>query len=179
MITADEGNLLRLKKTGAIAGTSLALIPQWWEGDKKLDKPFTRKPEEYDEVNAEEYYFVQAKQNLLKQIEDYDTSDNVNSFILNGKSVWLAKYDRMSLIEAMQIKKSEGHDTMTLWFKCEPYTTGIDNAIKLMYMLELYALECYNVTAQHIAQVNAITDSETLGQFDITAGYPEKLNINI
>ena len=42
--------------------------------------------------------------------------------------------------------------------------------------LELYALECYNVTAAHKADIEALTTVEEVVAYDYESDYPEKLN---
>lgn len=44
---------------------------------------------------------------------------------------------------------------------------------------ELYALECYNVTASHKANIEQLTTIEEVEAYDYTIGYPEKLVINL
>ena len=55
------------------------------------------------------------------------------------------------------------------------YDVNIDVALAFLSQLELYAIECYNVTQRHIAEVRAMTDMDDLLAFDFTIGYPEKL----
>ena len=46
----------------------------------------------------------------------------------------------------------------------------------MLSALELYALECYNVTAAHKAAVSALESVEDIVAYDYTENYPEKLN---
>ena len=113
---------------------------------------------------------------LLEQIDQHDTSPAVNSFILQGKEMWLPKETRVGLMNSLNIEKNAGKTTTVLWFGSESYALGIDTALQMLSALELYALECYNVTAAHKAAVSAIDNVEEIISFDITEGYPEKLN---
>ena len=45
----------------------------------------------------------------------------------------------------------------------------------MLSSLELYALNCYNVTAQHKSSVEAMETVEELESYDYTEVYPEKL----
>jgi hypothetical protein len=47
----------------------------------------------------------------------------------------------------------------------------------MLNALEVYAAEALNVTESHKAAVNALTTIEEIEQYDITTGYPEKLNL--
>lgn len=45
--------------------------------------------------------------------------------------------------------------------------------------IQLYADRCYIVTETHKSNVNALKTIEEVDNYDITSGYPEKLNFNI
>lgn len=113
----------------------------------------------------------------LSEITAYDTSDAVNSFTLDGETVWLDKATRVGLMNSTQIEKAAGHENTTLWFAGNSYTIPCDTAIQMLSALELYALECYNVTAQHKANVSALQTVEEIENYDYKTGYPEKLNL--
>lgn len=113
---------------------------------------------------------------LLHNITTYDTSSAVNSFTLQGKQMWLPKETRVGLVNSITIEKAAGKETTTLWFDGEKYELPIDDALRMLSALELYALECYNVTAAHKAAVNALESVEDVVAYDYTQGYPEKLN---
>ena len=120
-----------------------------------------------------------AKQQKLAQVDEYDTSEDVNSFVLNGNAVWLSKADRVGLMNSISIEKIAGRDTSTLWFNGVKLVVNIDQAIQLLSALELYALDCYNVTASHKANVRELTTIEDVDAYDYKIGYPSKLEINI
>lgn len=120
----------------------------------------------------------QARSTKLEEITDYDTSSSVNSFTLNDEEVWLDKSTRVGLMNSTQIEKAAGNETTTLWFDGKSYTLSCDVAIQMLSALELYALKCYNVTAQHKANVMALTTKEEIETYDYKTGYPEKLNLN-
>lgn len=117
-----------------------------------------------------------AKEELLEQIDQYDISSAVNSFTLQGKEMWLPKETRVGLMNSLNIEKNAGKTTTVLWFGSESYALGIDTALQMLSALELYALECYNVTASHKADVEALTTLEEVAAYDFESGYPEKLN---
>lgn len=120
-----------------------------------------------------------AKEKVIKQIEEYDISDNVNSFTLNDNKVWLDKNTRVGLVNSLNVEKADGKKESTLWFNNMKYEINIDLALNLLNKIELYALECFNVTAQHKFEVLALEDINEVNLYDITAGYPEKINITI
>ena len=117
-----------------------------------------------------------TKEEAIEQITEYDQSEDVNSFTLQGKQMWLPKETRVGLVNSVTIEKNAGKETTVLWFGGEKYELSVDTALQMLSALELYALECYNVTAAHKAAVNALESVEDVVAYDYTQGYPEKLN---
>lgn len=120
-----------------------------------------------------------ARRSKLADIHRHDTSEAVNSFSLGGKSMWLDKADRVGLANSISIEADAGRTLTVLWFGGVRYGIPIPAAKAMLAALELYALECYNVTASHCAAVNALETVEDIEAYDHTAGYPEKLVFNI
>ena len=120
-----------------------------------------------------------AQKMVLAEIEKHDTSPAVNGFMLNGQRVWLNKDTRVGLMNSTQIAKAMGKKTTTLWFGGMQIEVNCDKAIGLLSALEMYALECFNVTAAHkkaVAELNTV--EEVLG-YDYTKGYPEQLKMEV
>lgn len=117
----------------------------------------------------------EVKAKVLAKIDVYDKSENVNSFILDGQNMWLDKSTRVGLMNSTNIEKEARHENTTLWFGGQSYTIPCETAIQMLSSLELYALNCYNVTAQHKSSVEAMKTVEELESYDYTEGYPEKL----
>lgn len=117
-----------------------------------------------------------TKEEAIEQITEYDQSEDVNSFTLQGKQMWLPKETRVGLVNSVTIEKNAGKETTVLWFGGEKYELPVDTALQMLSDLELYALECYNVTAAHKVAVNALESVEDVVAYDYTQGYPEKLN---
>lgn len=115
------------------------------------------------------------REKLIAEIEAYDTSSSVNSFMLGDRQMWLSKETRVGLVNSIGIEKAAGKETTTLWFDAVQYEIPVDTALQMLAALELYALDCYNVTQSHIASVRLLDNVETLEAYDYTAGYPEKL----
>ena len=120
-----------------------------------------------------------AKEEKIREINKYDTSDNVNSFLLNGVQVWLNKDTRVGLMNSLNIEKSSGKEISVLWFGTIKLEINIDAAIQMLGAIELYALECYNKTAEHKQNVEKLTSVEAVKKYDFTIGYPDKLNLTV
>ena len=136
--------------------------------------------EEYKEpVPTEEEKLNTAKQNKIYEIEQYDTSSSVNGFMLNGLLVWLDKETRVGLMNSTTIAKSAGQKTITLWLGSMKLVVDCDKAIQLLSALEMYALECFNVTASHKQAVSELTTIEEVEDYDYKAGYPKMLEMSV
>ena len=120
-----------------------------------------------------------AKKQALKKINEYDVSDNVNSFFLNGTKVWLNKDTRVGLMNSLTIEKNSGKETSTLWFGNIKLDINTEAAIQMLSALELYALKCYNKTAEHKVNIENMTSVEDVVNYNFTEGYPDKLNFSI
>ena len=121
----------------------------------------------------------QAKKEVIRKIDEYDTSVNVNSFKLNGVDVWLSKDTRVGLMNSISIEKAAGKEQSVLWFNSICVTVNCDSAIQMLSALELYALDCYNKTAEHKANVQNLSSIEEVHNYDYTQGYPSKLEFTI
>ena len=121
----------------------------------------------------------QAKVDKIAEIAAYDTSDNVNGFMLNGLLVWLDKATRVGLMNSTTIAKASGQQTTTLWLGGAKLVVDCDKAIQLLSALEMYALECFNVTASHKQAVSELTTIEEVEAYDYKVGYPKMLEMSI
>ena len=128
----------------------------------------------YDGKTLEE-----AKEMLLAEIDAYDTSSAVNGFILNGLLVWLDKATRVGLMNSTNIAKASGQETTTLWLGGMKLVVDCDKATQLLSALEMYALECFNVTASHKQAVSELTTIEEVDAYDYNAGYPKMLEMSV
>lgn len=120
-----------------------------------------------------------AKNAKIAEIAAYDTSDKVNGFVLNGLLVWLDKATRVGLMNSTTIAKAAGQETTTLWLKGIKLVVDCDKAIQLLSALEMYALECFNVTASHKAAVNELKSIEEVEVYDYKTGYPKMLEMSV
>lgn len=119
------------------------------------------------------------KKAMLAYIEKYDASSSVNSFLLNGMEVWLDKATRVGLMNSTTIAKSMGQEKTTLWLGSYQLEVDCDKAIQLLSALEMYALECFNVTAAHKKAVMELDNIEGVLTYDYKSGYPEKLKMEV
>ena len=189
-VRQDEAFKLQpdFKQVGTISGKPLVRVYFNKSVEEREDYSFTA-DEEREAKTLKVYHadFIQRvsfldnaldviKEEAIEQITEYDQSEDVNSFTLQGKTMWLPKETRVGLVNSVTIEKNAGKETTVLWFGGERYELPVDTALQMLSALELYALECYNVTAAHKAAVNALESVEDVVAYDYTQGYPEKLN---
>ncbi len=125
---------------------------------------------------AELAYAIRSK---VAEIEAYDTSSKVNGFTLNDMTVWLDKATRVGLMNSTTIAKAAGQETTTLWLGEVKLEVECDKAIQLLSALEMYALECFNVTAAHKKAVSELKTIKEVEAFDVTADYPKQLEMKL
>lgn len=153
------------------------------EGEMRYEE---REKEQYaydvcwlENVGTEADVLNSAKESVLAAVEAYDSSSAVNGFVLNGQRVWLDKATRVGLMNSTSIAKGMGQPTTTLWLGDAKLVVECDKAIQLLSALEMYALECFNVTAAHKKAVAEMSTVESVLGYDYTAGYPKMLEMRI
>jgi hypothetical protein len=71
-------------------------------------------------------------------------------------------------MNSLSIEKASGKETSTLWFGNIKLSINTDAAIQMLSALELYALDCYNKTAEHKVNVENLTVVEDVKNYDYT-----------
>ena len=120
-----------------------------------------------------------TKTEVEAAITAYDSSSAVNAFLLNGIQVWLDKATRVGLMNSTTIAKNMGQEKTTLWLGSYQLEVDCDKAIQLLSALEMYALECFNVTAAHKKAVSELDNIEAVLTYDYKSGYPDKLKMEV
>lgn len=123
-----------------------------------------------------EHTIDELKEMKIAEINAYDKSDAVNSFTLAGKQIRLDRDTRVWPVNSIRIEKESGRINTTLWYNAEKYVIPVDTALQMLNQLELYALDCYNVTQSHIAAVRSLSDAGQVEAYNYKTGYPEQLN---
>lgn len=128
--------------------------------------------------NLEEYVLRRIKDIIIDKITKYDVSENVNLFYLQGNPMWLNDIKRTSLIKSTNIRKSQGAITTVLWDDDNnKYDIPVDMALNMLNTLEMYSLDCYNMTAQHKKNISEMDSIEDVLNYDYMAGYPKILHL--
>lgn len=124
----------------------------------------------YEKMNLEK-----AKQKKLSELRSYDCSSNVNEFIFSGLPMWLDKSTRSGLLLRLGAEQAVGETKTTLWFGTLSFELPLEQALQILYVLEVYASQCYDRTAAHAAAIEQLTTKEEVEAYDFTVGYPDKL----
>lgn len=116
-----------------------------------------------------------AKQIKIDEVNLYDKSLAVESFSINGMDVWLDKATRAGLKLRFEAENAMNITTTSLWYNGQKFELSLENAIHMLYALEVYASQCYDNTQLHLANIEKIETKEELDVYDYRTGYPEKL----
>ena len=114
------------------------------------------------------------KKEVIKNINNYDISPDVNGFTINGVKMWLDKATRASLMLRLQAEQTLGKTDTCIWYNGMSFTVTVDQAIYMLYQLEDYAAKCYDNTKKHMATVQQLTTIEEVENYDYRTGYPEQ-----
>lgn len=125
---------------------------------------------------TDEQKLARAKEDKKREIADYDQSTNVNEFYMLGFPVWLDKATRAGLKLRFEAELESGRTETSLWYGNMQFPLQLENAMKMLFAIELYASACYDNTQRHLAEIEKLETIDELAAYDYTAGYPEKLN---
>ena len=116
-----------------------------------------------------------VRANKIKEILDFDSSEEVNSFYIGDFEVWLDKATRVGLKLRFDAEIASGKTETILWYEGMQFPLELANAVQMLNAIELYASACYDNTQAHIANVKAFEFIEEIEDYDYSTGYPEKL----
>ena len=126
-----------------------------------------------------------AKIEKCKDILKYDSSSAVNSFELRQGDqkvidYWIDRDLRSSLegdVKACkEISNTYKFDIRELGTTLE---LNCDKFLDALTLLRQYAYTAYNVTSQHLANINNLTTLTEVENYDYTLNYPSKLIFNV
>jgi hypothetical protein len=122
-----------------------------------------------------EELLARAKTNKIAELEAYDASDAVNSFSVNGKTMWLDAQTRQQLRISLDAMQQAGRETVTKWFDGQAYAFPTVVWYQMLNAVEVYASDALNVTEGHRAAIESLLTVEEVEDYDFTTGYPDKL----
>lgn len=120
-----------------------------------------------------------VKKLLVELQNEYDKSDEVNEFTLNGNKGWLDKSTRIGILNSIAILESIGETTYGMWINDFCYNMNIIDIKYILTEVEKYAMKCSNNTFQHLALIDGMRKRDDILNFDVSEGYPEKLSFEV
>lgn len=134
---------------------------------------------------TDEQKLQRAINNKLHDIEWYDSSDEVNSCVISymgqEMSYWANKTERSVLKTAIEDCLKVGRTIYRLDIRDLGISIPINCELLLTMLsqLEVYAIDCYNKTTDHIYAVKNLTTIEDIENYDYKKEYPEKLRFEL
>lgn len=125
---------------------------------------------------TEEELFNDAKRQKILEINNYDSSNEINIFYIQGLPVWLDKATRAGLKLRFEAELAMGRTDTTLWYDNMQFPLSLENAMHMLYAIEVYASACYDNTQLHLSNVDKLETIDEIKNYDYRNGYPEKLN---
>ena len=127
---------------------------------------------------------LDAKEEKIQDIKNYDNSENVNSFNIehNGEIIatsWLTPAERANYKSSIDAAELVGLTELSLYIGEMPVTLPVQTAKLMLAQIQLYADQCFIVTKQHIVAVNELYSIEDVDSFEYSNGYPQKLTFTI
>lgn len=113
---------------------------------------------------------------LLGELEEYDSSNKVNQFTINGINLWLDSNMRDKVRENLASCDAEGIKETTLRIDGMAFTVSVETGWAMYNALLSYARKCWNNTEKHREAINKLSTMEEIIAYDYTVGYPEKLH---
>lgn len=125
----------------------------------------------------------QAKQEKLRHIEVYDSSDAVNGFDIvmgeNTMTAWITPEQRANYKNSLDSAELLGLEEVHPVFNGIQLTLETAMAKMALAQIQIYADRCFIVTETHKANVDALEAIEAVDVYDNTTGYPERLTFAI
>lgn len=119
------------------------------------------------------------KEVKLKELADYDTSDNVNDFDVNGVNAWFDKDTRAALSTSIESASLLGETEITFVINDNEFSIEIQSAKQMLAAVQRYADKCFLVTESHKRAIKGLTEAEAIVNYDFTTGYPTKVTFTL
>ena len=119
------------------------------------------------------------KEVKLKELADYDTSEDVNGFIFNNKTAWFDKDTRAALSTSIESALLLGESTITFVVNDKDFSIDIPTAKQMLAAVQRYADKCFLVTEAHKRAIKGLSEAESIVNYDFKTGYPTKVTFTL
>jgi hypothetical protein len=134
---------------------------------------------------TDEELLSMAKESAIERIKAHDESSEVNNCIIIRDGVrlnyWADKHERDSLKSAVRDCIALGRTEYRLDLREFGMSMSIpcELLLKMLSALEVYAIDCYNKTTDHLFAVQTLDNVDAVESYDYHKGYPSILVFNI
>ncbi|MCC8186505.1 MAG: hypothetical protein LIP08_03060 [Bacteroides sp.] len=119
---------------------------------------------------------IQAK---VMEIDQYDSSEAVNSFLVNGVSAWLTPDIRSNYKNSIESAELLGETEITISIAGMVANLSLQEAKIMLARIQRYADKATIVTEMHKLNVSRLETSEAVTSYDHTLGYLEQLKFTL
>lgn len=127
-----------------------------------------------DSIQENENTISEIKLLKSKELLDYYHT-NIEKFTLDNTEVWLDQQDRIKYMYIFNVEEASGRVVTNIKIQGIKYKMTTENARQLLYQVELYSIDCQNVLETKLQELESSNDLEFIKNYDITVGYPQKL----
>lgn len=117
-----------------------------------------------------------VKANAVRLAEDYYNGDSVSDFTYGGVHLWTDFTNRQKLRMRLEAEKEAGMTDTVVWYESHRFDLPISATQRMLTAVELYASKCFDTFNKHKLAITAMTDAQTITEYDYTADYPAKLS---
>ena len=128
-----------------------------------------------DELQNENENLKDAIKNKLELIDNYANSSAVNELTFKGVKLWLPIEIRANYNVSLDAAQLLGEKNITFSIGNQLVTLSLNEARIILAKIQRYADATFIVTSKHKAEVSKLTSIEEVEKYDITEGYPQKL----
>lgn len=125
----------------------------------------------------------EAKSQKINDINIYDSSKAVNGFnvVLGNDTItaWFTPTERSNYRSSIEAAELIGLTELSLYIGEMLVTLPVATAKLMLAQIQLYADQCFIITKQHKAAVEALDSIEAVDNYDHTTDYPTKLIFNV
>lgn len=148
------------------------------EQQREKEKQQTKGEEEPKEAEQPKPLSLDmAKERKIAEIAAYSDSDAVNSLTFNGLKTWLTRTVRDGYDTSITAAKNLGEPNVTFMVGDNEMQLPVEQARRVLDLVQRYADACYLVTERHKIAVRALQTVDEVEKYDYTTGYPEKLKL--
>jgi hypothetical protein len=121
-----------------------------------------------------------AKELKINQLMDYDSSNEVNDFIINDTiHAWFTPEERTNYKSSIESAKLLGVGEVQIFIENVLFALTVNQAETMLARIQLYADYCYNVTIGHKIAIENLTTIEDVQNYDYKTKYPDKIRFEL